>query len=321
MASTSNEISDEIDSLAKMVSPGHKGGEIAKEAILCAILGGVKLNHPDLGFIHPSLHILIIGEHGSGKTLLLQGIKSLDPKSQYSPVYSLCPLKPEIIPSEDGKNSCLVGVFPETTNGVLCLDDLNFATKDDIRAYRQVILTHKCGARSNNFSLEAPVNCATIASVWPETNRFQDEPSFRKNVALDLRILLLFDLIVILSSDLSDEALDAIFHDCYSKDGELDCRDAVIDRGIVPYISKCRLKETSFPPHVISMIDQYSPLLGTRVSTHSHFRLMGRANSIYKLAGAYTKLHEGNEVTLYDARRAIKLHNTCVQKFRETFSQ
>ncbi len=329
MISGIDAIPDEIRFFTKYISPAFIGGDLAKEALLSAVLGGTEFHHPFLGKIHPAIHILILGETASGNSLLLSNFEHFKLVNRYCLINPLCPLTPEIIRDESGSRVRLAGIFAQTPQGVLCIDDLNNATTADIQAYEHVIRAHECRARFRGSWVVSPVDCSTIAAIRPQLGRFQKKTSLSFNVSLASSFFALFDLVIILEDRSDKEFIDEL---CLRKENAKlypdleakfrpeplsygkDCRDLAL------HVKYCRSRTPLFTPEVISFITTRSRILGVRNTGHPQHKIMEQVASIYKIAAALAKLHDGKEVTIEDARYALQLHNNCVQKIVETFN-
>ncbi|MFB6118280.1 LAGLIDADG family homing endonuclease [Halosegnis sp.] len=81
------ELSNDEEIYEKMVesmAPSIYGYEKQKKAIILQLFSGVRKNLPDGSRIRGDLHILLIGDPGTGKSQLLQYVKQLSPRSVYT---------------------------------------------------------------------------------------------------------------------------------------------------------------------------------------------------------------------------------------------
>ncbi|PSQ30781.1 cell division protein [Halobacteriales archaeon SW_6_65_46] len=81
------ELSNEPDIYEQMVAsmaPSIYGYEKQKQAIILQLFSGVRKNLPDGSRIRGDLHILLIGDPGTGKSKILQYVKKLSPRSVYT---------------------------------------------------------------------------------------------------------------------------------------------------------------------------------------------------------------------------------------------
>ncbi len=71
------------EKLVRSIAPSIKGHEKIKEAIALQLFGGVKKKLPDGTQIRGNIHILLMGDPGTGKSQILQYVTKIAPKSFY----------------------------------------------------------------------------------------------------------------------------------------------------------------------------------------------------------------------------------------------
>jgi DNA replicative helicase MCM subunit Mcm2 (Cdc46/Mcm family) len=71
--------------MTSSLCPQIYGHEMVKSALVLSLFGGTnKVDKEDNSIrIRGQIHILIVGDHGSGKDLLLKSVNSISHKSQY----------------------------------------------------------------------------------------------------------------------------------------------------------------------------------------------------------------------------------------------
>ncbi|MBS3174334.1 ATP-binding protein [Candidatus Woesearchaeota archaeon] len=72
-----------FERFVKSIAPSIYGHEKIKEALVLQMLGGVRKEKPDKTTIRGDIHILLVGDPGSGKSALLQFISKAAPKARF----------------------------------------------------------------------------------------------------------------------------------------------------------------------------------------------------------------------------------------------
>ena len=72
-----------FERFVKSIAPSIYGHEKIKEALVLQMLGGVRKEKPDKTTIRGDIHILLVGDPGSGKSALLQSISKAAPKARF----------------------------------------------------------------------------------------------------------------------------------------------------------------------------------------------------------------------------------------------
>ena len=72
------------EQMVESMAPSIYGYEKQKKAIILQLFSGVRKNLPDGSRIRGDLHILLIGDPGTGKSKILQYVKKLSPRSVYT---------------------------------------------------------------------------------------------------------------------------------------------------------------------------------------------------------------------------------------------
>jgi len=201
---------DFIDSVA----PGVKGFEKIKEAIALQLVGGQDANPENRG----NIHLLIIGEPGTGKTKLLMEVRKIAPKPIYVTGETSTKAGLSVAVTRDeksGKWQIEAGALALGNGGFVLLDEIDKLKGEDIVSLREamewqfITLTK---VKKANLSAKVSI----IAAGNPKGNKFRNGNIFQY-VDIDLSILQRFDLIFTVQKHVDTDTIRFIYESTLPK--------------------------------------------------------------------------------------------------------
>jgi replicative DNA helicase Mcm len=133
---------DACERLIESLAPSIYGHERIKEALLLQLFGGVRKDMTDGVIRRGDIHILLIGDPGSGKSQLLRRIAKVAPKSRFvsGKGASGAGLTATVVKDEFLRGWALeAGALPLTNKGICCIDELDKMTKEDTSALHEAL--------------------------------------------------------------------------------------------------------------------------------------------------------------------------------------
>ncbi|MDD5650757.1 MAG: ATP-binding protein [Candidatus Nanoarchaeia archaeon] len=128
------------EKLVSTIAPSIYGHEDVKSALVLQLLGGVRKERPDGTKTRGDVHILLVGDPGSGKSEMLKFISSAAPKARYisGKGASAAGLTASVVKDEFLKGWALeAGALVLANGGIACLDELDKISPEDTSAMHE----------------------------------------------------------------------------------------------------------------------------------------------------------------------------------------
>lgn len=173
---------DASNSFSKLLAPEIVGMDIIKEAVCLQL------------FSKEKIHILLLGDPGTGKTDVLRSA------SQFAPIssFGLGSGTSGVGLSVTFKGAEMIkGLLPQAHNGLCCIDELNLMKEEDMAALYSAMekgfITYDKGGK--HLTLETKIN--VLATGNPKNDKFTNWKleSIKKQIPFDSALLTRFQLI------------------------------------------------------------------------------------------------------------------------------
>jgi replicative DNA helicase Mcm len=184
-----------IDSIA----PTHYGDEHVKAAIACQIFGGVEKELADGSSKRGTIHVLEIGDPGTGKSDLLSYAKDLVPRSiktsgsgSTSAGLTCAAVQDEF---GDGGWSLQAGALVKGNNGLTAIDELDDMAEEDRAGMLEAMSDQQISVSKAGINAELPAATSVLAAANPKYGRFDPYEPTAEQLDLDPALISRFDLI------------------------------------------------------------------------------------------------------------------------------
>ncbi|MEK6928258.1 MAG: LAGLIDADG family homing endonuclease [Nanoarchaeota archaeon] len=131
-----------IKRLSNSIAPSIYGFSNIKEAVLLQLFGGVKKVKSDGGSTRGDIHILLVGDPGVAKSVLLKFTSNIAPKGRYvsGKAASAAGLTAAVIKDEFLKGWSLeAGAMVLANKGMVCIDEIEKMTEQDRSAMHEAM--------------------------------------------------------------------------------------------------------------------------------------------------------------------------------------
>lgn len=308
--------------LVNSVAPSIFGHEKVKEALMLQLMGGVKKERDDGVVTRGDMHLLLIGDPGSGKSQLLKRAAAIAPKARYvsGKGASGAGLTAAVVRDEFLKGWALeAGALVLANKGFCMIDELDKMTVEDRAAMHEALEQQTVTISKANIQATLRAETAVLAAANPKWGRFDVYDTIAKQIDLPSTLINRFDLIFPIK-DLPDKAKDEtmanfilqLHKDTHSL--KPDIETALLRK----YIAYAR---QNFNPvltdQALEAIKDYyvkmrNSVSGDEAGNRSIPISARQLEALVRLAEASARARFSNKVTKKDSARAIELVHFCL---------
>src|SRR3989344_3195771 len=207
------ELSKNPDLFAKLVNstaPSIYGYEKVKEALLLQLVGGVRKVRKDKVVSRGDMHVLLVGDPGSGKSAMLKRITTIAPKGRYvaGRGVSGAGLTAAVVRDEFLRGWALeAGALVLSSDGLVCVDELDKMSNEDRAAMHEALENQTVSVSKANIQATLIARTTVLAAANPKFGRFDSYGIIADQIDLPPTLINRFDLIFPIK-DLPEEIRD-----------------------------------------------------------------------------------------------------------------
>ncbi|GAA0667879.1 minichromosome maintenance protein MCM [Natronoarchaeum mannanilyticum] len=210
------ELSQDPDIYEKMIAsmaPSIYGYDQEKLAIILQLFSGVTKHLPDGSRIRGDLHMLLIGDPGTGKSQLLQYVREISPRSVYTSGKgsSAAGLTAAAVRDDfgDGQQWTLeAGALVLADKGIAAVDELDKMDASDRSAMHEGLEQQSISVSKAGINATLKSRCSLLGAANPKYGRFDQYEPIGEQIDLEPALISRFDLIFTVT-DQPDEEEDA----------------------------------------------------------------------------------------------------------------
>ena len=197
------ELSSEEDIYEQMVAsiaPAIYGYDQEKLAMMLQLFSGVTKHLPDGSRIRGDLHMLLIGDPGTGKSQLLQYIREIAPRSVYTSGKgsSTAGLTAAAVRDDfaEGQQWTLeAGALVMADQGIAAVDELDKMRPEDRSALHEGLEQQQISISKAGINATLKSRCSLIGAANPKYGRFDQYEPIGEQIDLEPALISRFDLI------------------------------------------------------------------------------------------------------------------------------
>jgi len=313
------------EKFVKSIAPGIWGHEEIKGAIVLQLMGGIKKIRPDGTRTRGDMHILLVGDPGSGKSQILQFVSKTAPKARYisGKGASAAGLTASVVKDEFIKGWALeAGALVLANQGVACLDELDKISVEDTSALHEALEQQTVSISKANIQATLRTETTVLAAANPKFGRFDPYTPIAGQINMPPALINRFDLIFPVR-DLPDKEKD---EKIASHVLEIQREPDKMASEIAPaFIRKyvAYVKQKIFPKLSREAIEEIKkfyvdlrnmPTLGDEGGVKPIPISARQLEALVRLAEGSARVRLSNKVTRTDAKKAIDVLKYCLMQ-------
>ncbi len=308
--------------LTKSISPSVYGYDRIKEAVLLQLFSGIRKTKSDKGKTRGDIHILLVGDPGVAKSVMLKFISSIAPKGRYvsGKAATAAGLTAAVVKDEFLKGWSLeAGAMVLSNKGLVCIDEIEKMTEHDRSTMHEAMEQQTVTISKANIQATLRAETSVLAAGNPKLGRFDPNSPIPQQIDISPALLSRFDVIFILR-DLPNKTQDeAIATHVLEEHQQEVIRDVLEPNLLRKYISYAkRLKPKLTNEAVEEIKDFYITLRNQSVRAETEIKPIPitarQLEAIVRLSEACARIRLAEEVNRDDAKRAIELLKFSLQQ-------
>ena len=307
------------DKIIRSIAPSIYGYEHIKEAIMYLLFGGVTKELPDVRK-RGDIHVLLIGDPGTGKSALLQYVARIAPRGLYTSGRgsTAAGLTAAVIKESGGGMSLEAGALVLADKGVAAIDEIEKMRPEDRVAIHEALEQQTISIAKGGIVATLNARTAVLAAANPALGRYDPYRSVVENISLPITILSRFDLIFVIR-DVPDKERDAHMAEHILETHR--ARETSLEPPIPPgllrkYISYAKMIEPRLTDEAIQRIrDFYLQMRARSEEEGAPIAITARQlESLIRIAEARARAALRDYVTAEDAEAAINIMKRSLQE-------
>ncbi len=310
-----------FEKMIESLAPSIYGHEKIKEALLLQLMGGVKKTSEDGVSRRGDIHILLIGDPGSGKSQLIRRMSIVAPKSRFvsGKGASSAGLTASVVKDEFLRGWALeAGALVLANKGLAAIDEMDKMSDEDTSAMHEAL--EQQSVTISKANIQATLRCETtvLAAANPKFGRFDPYELIAKQIQMPATLINRFDLIFPVR-DLPNPSNDELMADFilnlhrgtkYEKEVPISTEMlrkyiAYAKQNVFPELTDDALAEIR--RYYVQMRNQGSSEGGGAIPISAR-----QLEGLVRLSEASAKVRLSNKVTRKDAKIAIELVHHCL---------
>ena len=307
---------DIIQLLRDSIAPSVWGYKEIKESLLLQLFGGVQKQKKDGQKSRGDIHIMMMGDPGVAKSVILGFMANISPKGRYvvGRSSSGAGLTASVVKDEYLKGWSLeAGAMVLANKGLVCIDELEKMAEQDQSAMHEAM--EQQTVTINKANVQATLNAQTsvLAAANPKFGRFDPSQGIPQQINLPPALINRFDIIFTLR-DIPNIENDTKVANHILEEHQKEARDMIIDKELfMKYVAyaRQRIKPKLTDIAVKKMRDFYVNLRNKAMVEGQEMKTIPisarQLNSLIRMGEAAAKIRLSETVDEEDADIAIHL--------------
>jgi len=302
--------------LAASIAPSIFGYEQIKLALALQLIGGVRKQRSDKTFSRGDIHILLVGDPGVAKSVMLNFVSSIAPKGRYvvGKAATGAGITATVVRDEFLRGWALeAGAMVLANKGVACLDEMEKMSEQDRSAMHEAMEQQTVTISKANVQATLRAQTSVLGAANPKFGRFNPYEPVAQQIEMAPTLINRFDLIFVMKDipeRIRDEAIATHVLLEHRKSGEKPPIDPELFKKYIAYA-----KQKVFPQLTEKAVEEikkfYVDLRNAPAVSEDMVRPIPisarQLEALIRLSEASAKARLSKKITKDDAKRAIQI--------------
>ena len=308
--------------LRESISPSVFGYDEIKDALVLQLFGGIRRQRSDKNFNRGDIHMLLVGDPGVAKSVMLKSLAKIAPRGRYLSGKSVTAagLTASVVKDEFLKGWSLeAGAMVLANKGLCAIDELEDMAEEDRSSMHEAMEQQTVSINKANVQATLKSETSVLAAANPKFGRFDPYQSIAQQINIDPALLNRFDLIFVLK-DIPERGRDEAIasHVLMERQHVQETKISIDTAMIRKYAAYA--KQRIFPELSDKAIDEikhfYIELRNKPVISADLVKPIPitarQLEGLIRLAEANARARLSKKVTRDDAKKAIELLKFCL---------
>jgi replicative DNA helicase Mcm len=231
--------------MVRSIAPSIWGHSDVKKALALQLFGGVKKNRSDGTKMRGDIHVLLVGDPGVAKSVMLSFIAGVAPKARYVSGKSAtgAGLTATVVKDELLKGWSLeAGAMVLANKGIVCIDEFDKMNDEDRSTMHEAMEQQTVTISKATVQASLRAQTSVLAAANPKFGRFDPTQSIPKQVNLVPSLLSRFDAIFIMRDIPSKDRDESIATHVLSEHKQNVTHDVIDKELLRKYVSYSKQK-------------------------------------------------------------------------------
>ncbi len=306
--------------IADSIAPSIYGHEKVKEAVALQLFGGVQKTREDGVVSRGDLHILLIGEPGTGKSQILKFTGELAPKGRYVVGKSStgAGLTAAAVRNEQtGEFELEAGAVVLAHKGLASIDEIDKMGTEDRSSLHEAMEQQQISVAKANIQATLNAQTSILAAGNPKLGRFDPYEPIPQQIDLGDTLLSRFDFIFPVKDEPDQEKDKELSRKVLQNHMDPEETDAEIDAEILrKYVAHAKNLRPDLTQEAADQIQEfYVNMRESGQEEGDSVPITARQlEALVRVAEASARTELREEVIEKDAQRAIDILTYCLQQ-------
>lgn len=310
-----------FEKIASSIAPSIFGHEEVKKAIALQLFGGVKKTREDGVKSRGDIHILLIGEPGTGKSQLLKFTGELAPKGRYVVGKSStgAGLTASVVKEEStGEFSLEAGAVVLAHKGMAAIDEIDKMSIEDRSSLHEAMEQQQISVSKANIQATLNAQTSILAAGNPKFGRFDPYEPIPQQIEIGDTLLSRFDFIFPVK-DKPDKEKDAKLSSQVLKNhiNPEETEAAIEQKKLRKYVAYAKKLRPKLKQEAADEIQEFYVNMRSRGGNEEGGNVPITARqleALVRIAEASARAELRTEVEVKDAERAINILTYCLEQ-------
>lgn len=302
--------------LAASIAPSIFGYEQIKLAIALQLFGGVRKQRSDGTYSRGDIHILLVGDPGVAKSVMLKFVSNTALKGRYvvGRAATGAGMTATVVRDEFLRGWALeAGTMVLANRGIACLDEMEKMSEQDRSAMHEAMEQQTVTISKANVQATLRAETSVLGAANPKFGRFDPYQPVAQQIEMTPTLINRFDLIFMMKDipeRMKDEAIASHVLNEHRKTGKKPPIDPILFKKYIAY-AKQRITPKLTDKAVKEIKKFYVELRNSPTSSEDLVRPIPisarQLEALIRLSEASARARLSNKITVDDAKRAIQI--------------